>query len=444
MEEKKEEMIIEESKEVVGNNSEEVVLEKKEELDSINDSIELVDIKEGLNVEEVKSKEKEPTKEKKKRKAEKIEKPEKIETIKPTQKLSEKDFKTITIEKAKSQDDLIKVIKLVAPGTVLRTAISDIVRSNNGALIVVDANGLDKIIEGGFRINCMFTPQRLVELSKMDGAMILSSDMKKILYANTLLAPSIEMPTRETGTRHKAAERTARQLKTFTIAVSERKRTVTLYYDEMKYRLKSSSEILRRATESLQILEKQCEIFEELLLNLNVLEFTNLTNLNDVCLLIQRAETILKISSIIKREIIELGKEGFLIKMRLRELVKDIEKEESLVISDYTRLKTKKTKNLLEVLSFEELLDIPNMTISLGYSENDAPSIANRGYRILNKTELNPQEVVRVIKDFKNFNRLLETPLEDLIRAIKSEGKAIKLQKSLIEMKEQVMLGKKI
>lgn len=357
-------------------------------------------------------------------------------------KLSEKDFKILRIEKTQSQEDFLKIIKLVAPGTSLRAAIADIVRSKNGALIVVDANGLDKMIEGGFRINCTFTPQRLVELSKMDGAMILSSDMKKILYANTLLAPSISIPTKETGTRHKAAERTARQLKTLAIAVSERKRTVTIFYDTMKYRLKNTSEILRRATESLQILEKQCEIFEELLLNLNVLEFTNLTTLNDICLLIQRAEIILKIASIIKREVIELGREGTLIRMRLRELVRDIEKEETLVVSDYTKLRTKKTKNLLSILSFEELLEIQNSIIALGNSQSD--SVLNRGHRILSKAELNPGEIERIIKEVKNFNNLLETPIETFTKVLKSEKKAIKLQKDLVYMKEQVMLGKKI
>ena len=231
-------------------------------------------------------------------------------------------------------------------------------------------------------------------------------------------------------------------MKTITIAVSERRGTVTIYYDNMKYLVKNASEILSRATESLQILEKQCEIFEDLLLNLNVLEFTNLTNLNDVCLLIQRAEIILKISSIIKREIIELGREGILIRMRLRELIKDVEKEELLVISDYTKLRTKKTKNLLSILSFEELLEIQNMMIALGYSQSDA--VVNKGYRILHKTELTPVEIGRIVKEVKNFSALLETPLENLEKIIKNEKKSAKFQKDLVDMKEQVMLGKKI
>jgi diadenylate cyclase len=354
-----------------------------------------------------------------------------------------KDYQKVRKPKEKlTQEDILPILKLVAPGTALRSAISDIVRAKTGALIVVDAPGLTKMVEGGFRVNCRFTPQRLVELSKMDGALILSSDMNKILHANVLLAPDIKIPTRETGTRHKAAERTAKQIKTMTIAVSERRNTVTLYYETLRYTLKNSDEVLSRAVESLQLLEKQCEIFNDLLVNLNVLEFTNLQTMNDICLIIERAEIILKIASIIRRYIIELGTEGVLLRIRLKELIKDIEKEELLIINDYSKLKSKKTKNLFSVLSFEELLDIQNIIMALGCREEDIPS--NKGMRILNKASIEQADIARLVEEFRNLNAILEAPTEKLIAVLRSESKARELQKDLIKMKEQVMLGKKI
>lgn len=353
------------------------------------------------------------------------------------------DYKKIKKPKEKlTQDDILPILRLVAPGTALRSAISDIVRAKTGALIVIDAPGLAKIVEGGFRVNCRFTPQRLVELSKMDGAIILSNDMKKILYANILLAPDIAIQTRETGTRHKAADRTAEQFRTITIAVSERRNTATLYYENLRYTLKNSDEVLSRAVESLQLLEKQCEIFEDLLLNLNVLEFTNLVTLNDVGLIIDRAEIILKISSIIKRYIIELGAEGVLLRIRLKELLKDVEKEELFVVSDYSKLKAKKTKNVLSVLSFEELLDIKNITLALGCKEGDVP--VSKGTRMLNKIKVEPIDIKKLIKEFRGLNAILEAPTERITAVLKNESKARRLQKDLIHMKEQVMLGKKI
>lgn len=358
-----------------------------------------------------------------------------------TPEQNSKDYTKVSIKKLK-QEDILPILKLVAPGTALSSAIIDITKAKKGALIIVDTQNLQKIIEGGFRVNCRFTPQRLVELSKMDGAIILSKDMRKILYANTLLSPDIRIPTRETGTRHKAAERTAKQFKTIAIAVSERRNTVTLYYENLRYSLKNSSEVLSRAIESLQLLEKHCEIFQDLLTNLNVLEFTNLATINDICLIIQRAEIILKISTMIRRYIVELGNEGVLLRIRLKELVKDIEKEEMLVMEDYSKLKARKTKNLFSVLSFEELLDINNILLALACKEEDTP--LGKGSRLLSKAKIEQHDIIKLVKSFKNLNTIFEAPTEKLAAVLNNESKARKLQKDLIHMKEQVMLGKKI
>ena len=151
--------------------------------------------------------------------------------------------------KEKEDWELVDILKILAPGTGLRVALNDILHANLGALIVLERPELYNIVEGGFRVNCRFSPQRLVELSKMDGAIIVSKDFKKIIYANVLLVPGIGVQTKETGTRHKAAERTAKQMETLCIAVSERRNRITIYYKEMRYELEASSEILRKAAE---------------------------------------------------------------------------------------------------------------------------------------------------------------------------------------------------
>jgi len=368
---------------------------------------------------------------------------EKKETeIKETKILAKEDIKQLIKNQEKSTSrklDFMSIASLVAPGTPLRVAINEIKKAKCGALIVVDVPGLAAALDGGFRVGCKFTPQRLVELSKMDGAIILSSDMRRILFANTLLVPDVSIPTRETGTRHKAAERIAKQFDTLTIAISERRKTATIYSKEFRYVLRSSHELLRRAVESLQILEKQKEIFEDLLLNLNILEFSNLVNLDDVCLFIQRAQIILKIASIINRYITELGTEGSIIKIRLKELLKDVEKEQELVIKDYARLQPRKTKALLSVLSFDELLNLKNIAIALGTSNATPP----RGYRILHKAGLGEKEQEIIMKKFRNLPSLLEASQESLISVIEKET-ATQLHKKLAEMKKQALLGKGI
>ena len=175
-------------------------------------------------------------------------------SAKKTENFSEVELKKEIIEEKKS---IVDVLKFVSPGTAMRTALDDILHAGLGALIVFEKEGLLNIVDGGFRINCRFSPQKLVELAKMDGAMIISEDLKRILYANTLLSPNVKIPTKETGTRHKAAERTAKQFQTVVIAVSERRNKITLYYGDESFYLEETSEILRRAAETLQILEKQ-------------------------------------------------------------------------------------------------------------------------------------------------------------------------------------------
>ena len=132
----------------------------------------------------------------------------------------------IKSEKEASKEEFFAALKMVSPGTPMRIAIDHIVDARKGGLIVVENPLVNEIIDGGFRVNARFTPQRLLELAKMDGAIILSKDMKKINYANVTLAPDIKIPTQETGTRHKAAERTAKMTGTLTIAISERRNQI--------------------------------------------------------------------------------------------------------------------------------------------------------------------------------------------------------------------------
>jgi diadenylate cyclase len=130
------------------------------------------------------------------------------------------------------------------------------------------------------------------------------------LYGNSFLSPNPEISTRETGTRHKSAERTAKQTGAIVIAISERKKKITIYQGDNRHELRESSEILRRAAETLQILEKQRESFNEAIMNLNLMELQRIVTVKDVCGVIQRFEIIKRISETVKRYLIELGKEG--------------------------------------------------------------------------------------------------------------------------------------
>jgi len=256
------------------------------------------------------------------------------ELLVPEEKVevSKTKFLDSPLENQEREKDFMDVLKMFAPGTLIRSALDDLSRAGMGALIVLDNGKISPVFQKGFGIHARFSPQRLIEVAKMDGAIILSKNIKKILFANAFLFPSQDIPTKETGTRHKAAERTAKQTGAIVIAISERKNKVSLYKGDKKYELKESSEILRRAAETLQILEKQREGFSEVINHLNLLELQRVVTINDICLVIQKFEIIKRISDVVKRYLIELGKEGAIVSMRLKDLTKGLDKEEELLL----------------------------------------------------------------------------------------------------------------
>ncbi|MEA3485122.1 MAG: DNA integrity scanning diadenylate cyclase DisA, partial [Candidatus Aerophobetes bacterium] len=176
----------------------------------------------------------------------------------------------------KKEEKLLNLLKLVSPGTILRQGLEIILQANTGGLIAVgDTEKVINTIDGGFKVNCHLTPTALAELAKMDGAIIISGDIKRILYANTQLVPDYLIPTTERGTRHRAAERMAKQTGCPVIAISQSRRIISLYQEEIKYILKDTAELISRAAQALHILERYRMAFNEALSELELLEFQN-------------------------------------------------------------------------------------------------------------------------------------------------------------------------
>ena len=334
----------------------------------------------------------------------------------------------------------LEILKKLSSGTGLREGLNHIVAGNMGALIVVSNENVNNIFKGGFKVNCKFTSKRLAELAKMDGAIILSEDFKKILYANTLLVPNSALSSIETGTRHQAAESTAKQIQGLVIAVSERRGEITIYYSNSRYVLQHTEDLLRRATETLQILEKQKDVFNELLINLNVLEVTNLVSVSDVCSIMQRMEMVKKMSDIINEYIIELGKEGIILRMRMRELIKGMDKKQEAILKDYVA-KPAKAEQFLDDLNFDELLNMEIIARILFGSSLES-IIFPKGYRILSKTCLDKGEIESLIKHFKNLEGILNADDKILKKILKD--KTDDFLKEINNVRDQIMVGKKV
>jgi len=313
------------------------------------------------------------------------------------------DFK-----KKSSTEDLLYLLRLVAPGTNLRVALEGIIKIGKGALIVVENEFTNPLLDGGFKLNVRFTPQRMMELSKMDGAIILSKDMKKIMYANVLLTPDSKIPTNETGTRHRAAERTARMTGAVVIAVSERKHEINIYHQNIRHTLIDSDKLLRKASEQVQLLERQRQIFDDSVSALTKFELMNYQGLDHALKVIQKGRVILLMSEELQRYVVELGKEGNLIKNRLKEIIQDVEDETELVIKDYTKVDLKKSRTLLKALTYEELLDKENVLRALAF---DMPfsEKAIKGWRLLSKTSLEEHEIARIVKEATSLGKAINS-----------------------------------
>ena len=311
----------------------------------------------------------------------------------------------------KDDNTMVDIVKLIAPGTPIREGLENILKAKTGALIVIGDSGqvLD-IVDGGFNIEVDYTPAKLYELAKMDGAIVLSADLKKILLANTQLIPSSDITTTETGTRHRTAERTAKQTGELVISVSQRRNIITLFKGNFRYVLEDTSKVITKANQALQTVEKYKKVFDGKLSLLNEYEFNDIVTLENVIVSIQRAEMVMKVADEVRKAIYELGEEGRLLQLQLDELVGDLELEELLIIKDYMVPNKKKTaENILEEIkniTHDELIKPQLIAKLLGYEDFDnyeEVGVFTKGYRVLNKIPRVPSNIVEnLVKSFKS------------------------------------------
>ncbi|TYQ16630.1 UNVERIFIED_CONTAM: diadenylate cyclase [Acetivibrio alkalicellulosi] len=348
-----------------------------------------------------------------------------------------------------NDEKMLEVLKMLAPGTSLREGLENILKAKTGALIVIgDSHEVLSIVDGGFFINKEYSPAHLYELAKMDGAIVLSKDLKKLLYANALLIPDPAISTDETGTRHKSAHRVAKQTGETVISISQRRNVITIYKGMVKYILKDTPAILNKANQALQTLEKYKTVLETAINNLSVLEFEDIVTLDDVAFVIQRTEMVNRVAYEIERYICELGNEGRLISMQLEELLANVDKDEALIIEDYMEredISSEEIQYKLRMLSYDELMDSINICKILGYNGNSNAfdtAIYPKGYRLLSKVPRVPIVVTKNLVDkFINFQGILSASVDELddVEGI-GEVRSKLIKEGLRRVQEQLFL----
>ncbi|KIL52314.1 DNA integrity scanning diadenylate cyclase DisA [Jeotgalibacillus soli] len=348
-------------------------------------------------------------------------------------------------EKKKPDRSSGDIVQIVAPGTPFREGLDNVLRANTGGLIVVGYNDkMKSIVDGGFQINCPFSPTYLYELAKMDGAIILNESGSKILIANAQLAPSPMIPSSETGMRHRTAERVARETDALVIAISQRRNVITLYKGSFRYALKDMAVILTKANQAVQTLEKYKVVLDQSISSLTLLEFEEMVTFSDVLKVLHRFEMVLRIKNELLVYLNELGTEGRLVRLQMNELIADMEEEIMLIIRDYSidrYIKPLEILHRFQDIVTTEVLDDTVLLKLLGH-QGYVPMddvIDPRGYRVLNKIPRLPMIIIEnLINEFQHLNQVVKANVQmlDDVDGI-GEVRARKIKDGLRLIKDQ-------
>ena len=313
----------------------------------------------------------------------------------------------------------------VAPGTALREGLERILRGSTGGLIVLGYDqSVQDLCSGGFELSVPFSATRLRELAKMDGAIVLDAAGATILRAAVQLVPDPRLPTGESGTRHRTAERVARQTGYPVVSVSKSMRIIAVYTGGARYMLEDSTAILSRAHQALATLERYKLRLDQITGALSALEIEDLVTVRDVTAVAQRVEMVRRIADEIEGHMVELGTDGRLLALQLDELVAGAGPQRQFLAQDYVPATLEDRACAaaaalakLADLSADELLDCGAVAavLGLGGTEHLDDSVSPHGYRLLATVPRLPGPVVdALIADFGGLQKLLAASVTDL------------------------------
>ena len=320
-------------------------------------------------------------------------------------------------------DAMHAALAKVAPGSGLREGLDRIAKAKMGALLVLsDSPDVLSICSGGFLLDAPFSPQRLSELAKMDGAIILGNDATRIARANVHLVPDPTTPTSETGTRHRTAERVARSIAVPVVSVSEEMGVIAVYVGDHKHVLQEIARLQERANQALQTLERYKVRLVEVTGSLSALEVEDVVTLRDVATVLQRSEMVRRISDEIDMMIVELGVDARLLRLQLDELFGGTGDDLHLVVRDYLEEADERTvatvlRRLTE-LNDDELLDVRAAAATLRPLTPDADldqPVQPRGHRLLARIPRMTEAMAHnVVERFASLATVLRATVADL------------------------------
>ncbi len=320
-------------------------------------------------------------------------------------------------------------LAMAAPGRPLRDGLDRVLLAKRGGLVVVgDDPAVLSICTGGFLLDAEFSPQRLSELAKMDGAIILAADASRIARANVHLMPKASIPTTETGTRHRTAERVARSIDVPVLSVSAAMSVIAVYRNDQKHTLQPVSWLRDRADQALATLERFRSRYDVALNGLSTLEVEDTVSVGDVADVLQSAEMVVRIADEVGGYLVELGDDGRMVRLQLAEMMDGVAASMRLVIRDYLRAGSSgaaeraalvdRAVSRLAGLSADELLDLGRVAdvLALPTSLTEVHSgVEPRGYRLLHRLpRLSDTIIERIVERFVNLQQIMRASLSEL------------------------------
>ncbi|MGD0255816.1 MAG: DNA integrity scanning diadenylate cyclase DisA [Acidimicrobiales bacterium] len=346
---------------------------------------------------------------------------------------------------------MAEALALVVPGQPLREGLERILLASRGALIAVgDGPEVLSICTGGFLIDAEFSPQRLSELAKLDGAIVLSSDAGRIARANVHLMPNPSIPTTETGTRHRTAERMARSVDVPVISVSAAMGVVTVYRHDMKHALQPASHMHERVSHALQTLQRFRQRFDSAVTALSVLEVEDTVTVRDVAAVLQPGELVMRIAEDVEENLTELGEEGRMLRLQLDELTDGVDAMRRLVVRDYLQATGRDPDRVLEGLrrlTTDELADPKRIGGALGLPDSRTEldvALEPHGYRALHRLARFPDALVeRIVRHFASLQKIMRASVGDLeeVEGV-GESRARSLKDGLARQAESSILDR--
>jgi diadenylate cyclase len=314
----------------------------------------------------------------------------------------------------------LDVLRRFAPGTTLRDAVELVFQQGTGLLMILaPSTEIDDLCTGGFRfVDVPITAQRIAELAKMDGGIVIDDVTKTISRANVHFIPDPRIPTDETGTRFRTADRLASQTGRPVLAVSEEGRDLAvLYVREQRFALQAPTALFAEANQRLQSLERLRARLDDAVERLSLYEIDDIVTMRDAVKVIQRAALVLRHVEELELVAVELGDEAPLVRLQATDVAEGVPGLVDLVNADYQPRKPRRGSSIVARLAeipTEDLYHTAKVGDLIGLAPLD-DEVSPRGVRALAAVPRVPDSVRnRIQKRFGTYQRLRAATTDEL------------------------------